>query len=384
RAGLAAVLAAGGRVAAEPPAEAALVLDGMTGAGAAGPLRARAADLAQAVRGQLTVAVDLPSGVDCDTGAVLGDAVRADLTVTFDALKPAHLVGDGAHLCGVVHVADIGLGLAHSPGPLGALTADDVARLLLVPGEHEDKYSRGVVGLVTGSPRYPGAAVLSVGGAVRAGAGYVRYAGPSVAAIHQHWPSVVVGDGRVDAVVVGCGLGTDEQTLDRVRTALAADLPTIVDADALAAGRDALRGRHAPTLITPHLGEFQRLTGVDPRSNPLACARRAASELEVTVLLKGQHTVIAAPDGRARINTTGSTWLSTAGTGDVLAGAAGALMAAFAKHGMPAEDIALEAGSAAAFLHGLAGHRAASGAPFPAEALLDVWPDVVRDVRGSR
>jgi hydroxyethylthiazole kinase-like uncharacterized protein yjeF len=388
------VLAAGGRLRSDPPPEAALVLDGMTGVGASGPLRARAADLAVAVRPQLTLAVDLPSGVDCDSGAAPGEAVRADLTVTFDALKPAHVAGEAAHLCGVVHVAEIGLGLAGTTGALGVLTADDVADLLTAPGESDDKYSRGVVGLVTGSPRYPGAAVLSVGGAVRAGAGYVRYAGPSVAAIHQRWPSVVVGDGRVDAVVVGCGLGTDEPTLERVRTVLGAGLPTVVDADALAVGRDALRGRTAPTLVTPHAGEFQRLTGIDPRSNPLGCACRAAAELGVTVLLKGQHTVVAAPDGRARINTTGSTWLSTAGTGDVLAGAAGALMAAFAKHGMPEEDIALAAGSAAAFLHGLAGHRAAQGAgaapapmrgaPFPSEALLDAWPDVVRDVRGAR
>jgi hydroxyethylthiazole kinase-like uncharacterized protein yjeF len=389
RAAIAALLAATGREAAEPPADTDLVIDGMTGVGATGPLRARAADLAVAVRGTRTLAVDLPSGVDTDSGAVTGEAVRADVTVTFDVLKPGLVVGAGPEYAGFVEVADVGLGLAGTSGAMGLLDADDVAALLGEPEAGSDKYSRGVVGLVTGSSRYPGAAVLSVGGAVRAGAGYVRYAGPAAPAVQQRWPTAVVGDGRVDAVVVGCGLGTDAGTLERTRQVLRSELPAVVDADGLSVGRAALSSRTAPTLITPHANEFERLTGVDPSANPLGAALRAARELGVTVLLKGVHTVVAAPDGRARINSTGTTWLSTAGTGDVLAGAAGALMAALVKRGMAAEDVALEAGSAAAFLHGLAGQLAASGAAsgrpaaFPADALFETWSEAVRAVRSK-
>jgi hydroxyethylthiazole kinase-like uncharacterized protein yjeF len=194
---------------------------------------------------------------------------------------------------------------------------------------------------------------------------------------------VVAGQGRVDALVVGSGLGTEDGTLARVRQVLYSTIPAVVDADALAVGAELLAERPVPTLITPHVGEFERLTGTDPRNDPLGAARAAARDLGVTVLLKGQHTVIAAPDGRARINPTGSTWLSTAGSGDVLAGAAGALLAAFAKRGMDEADLAFEAGSVAAFLHGLAGHHAAAGAPFAADALLHSWADAVRSVRGA-
>jgi hydroxyethylthiazole kinase-like uncharacterized protein yjeF len=192
---------------------------------------------------------------------------------------------------------------------------------------------------------------------------------------------VVAGQGRVDVMVVGSGLGTEDRVLDRVRQVLSTTLPAVVDADALAVGSDLLRARPVPTLITPHAGEFERLTGVDPSGDPLGAARHAAADLGVTVLLKGQHTVVAAPDGRARINPTGSTWLSTAGSGDVLAGAAGALLAAFSKRGMDPVDLAFEAGSIAAFLHGLAAHQAAQGAPFAADALLSSWADAVRSVR---
>ncbi len=376
------LLAAGGRSAGEPPAGADVVLDGMVGVGGSGGLRGRAVTLAAAVRAPLVVAVDLPSGVDTDTGAVgPGGAVRADLTVTFDALKPGLVLGAGPEHAGAVQLADVGLGLTGRPGPLGVLSDGDVVALLPLPGPQADKYTRGVVGLLTGSAHYPGAAVLGVGGAVRAGAGYVRYLGTAGDAVRAAFPSVVVGEGRCDCYVVGSGLGTGPAEQERVRALLATDVPLVLDADGLAVGADAVRGRRAPTLLTPHAGEFERLTGVDPRGDPLGSARRAADDLGVTLLLKGLRTVVAAPGGEARINATGCPWLSTAGTGDVLGGAAGALLAALTKAGHDRSTLARDAGAAAAHLHGLAGWLASDGAPIAADALLDAWPAAVRSLR---
>jgi hydroxyethylthiazole kinase-like uncharacterized protein yjeF len=373
----AALLAAGGVERADP-APADLVLDGMVGGGGRGALEGRAAALAAITHDLPTVAVDLPSGVVADTGAVPGPAVHADLTVTFGALRPAHVVGAAAHLCGQVAVADIGL--AVPAGPLAVLDADDLLPLLAEPPTGADKYSRGVVGVHAGGAAYPGAAVLSCGGAVRAGAGYVRYTGSAADAVRAAWPTVVAGAGRVDAWVIGPGLSGEAADLaadlDAVRAVLRSDTPALLDAGALAVGADALRGRTAPTLLTPHAGEFERLTGVDPRPDPLGAARAAAADLGVHVLLKGWRTVIAAPDGRARISTTATPWLSTAGTGDVLAGACGALLAAAVKRGGP--DL-LAVAAAAAFLHGLAGRYAP--VPLSAVDLLDSWRAACAAVR---
>lgn len=394
----AALRAAGGRERTEPGA-ADLVLDGMTGGGGRGALTGRAAELAAAVASTPTVAVDLPSGVEADTGAVPGACVRADVTVTFGALRPAHVVGPAAARCGQVVVADIGL--AVPTGLLGVLDADDLLPLLADPPPDADKYSRGVVGVHAGGAAYPGAAVLSCGGAVRAGAGYVRYVGGAADAVRAAWPTVVAGDGRVDAWVVGPGLAGEGADLDGVRAVLDSDTAAVLDAGALAVGAEALRGRSAPTLVTPHAGEFERLTGIDPRPDPLGAARRVAADLGVHVLLKGWRTVVAAPDGRARITTTATSWLSTAGTGDVLAGACGALLAASVKAsvragvqagvqagGQAAGTVAqdeppdlLTVAAAAAFLHGLAGRYAP--VPLSAADLLDSWSTACAVVRGG-
>ncbi|HEX7355150.1 MAG TPA: NAD(P)H-hydrate dehydratase [Mycobacteriales bacterium] len=349
-----------------------LVIDGMTGVGFSGVLRDRAAALVESVPADaLVVAVDVPSGVDADTGAVDGPAVRADVTVTFDRLKAGHVVGAGAERSGSVVVVPVGLDFPAAL-PVAVPDADDFLPLVETPGAHADKYTRGVVGVVAGSERYPGAAVLCTGGAVRAGAGYVRYEGHAADAVRAAWPTVVVGEGRVDAYVCGSGAPGEEE----VRRVVSSDVAAVLDAGALSLGAGALRGRKAPTLITPHAGEFERLTGVDPAGDPLGAARRAAADLGVHVLLKGQHTVVAAPDGRALVNPTGSTWLSTAGTGDVLAGAAGALLAAAVKRGDP--DVLL-VGAGAAFLHGLAGSL--TRVPLAASDLLDSWADAVAAVR---
>jgi hydroxyethylthiazole kinase-like uncharacterized protein yjeF len=400
---LAAFTAAGGRhIAAGTDTDARLVtgadlvVDGLVGIGADGALRAshaRLASLADSTPG-VVVAVDVPSGVDASTGAVTGVAVRADLTVTFGALKPGLVIAPGAAHAGLVEVADIGLRLP--PAHVTLLDASDVATLLPRPGGETDKYRRGVVGVVAGSDRYTGAAVLAVGGAAGAGAGMVRFAGPTGPAelVRREWPEAVVtvverGDasgvldiGRVQAWVVGSGLGTDSRSADLVDAVLGSDLPVVLDADAIAAlanHPEWLRDRRAPTLLTPHAGEFARLRGLergDVEARRLEHVRRASSELGCVILLKGSTTLVADPSGSVRVNSADTPYLATAGSGDVLSGICGALLAG----GLGA----LDAGSVGAFLHGLAGLLAtgAPAAPFTAMQIVRQLPDAVRAVEG--
>jgi hydroxyethylthiazole kinase-like uncharacterized protein yjeF len=387
--GLAALLGAGGRVADDPfevLAAADLVMDGVTGIGGHGGLRPGAVPVARAARGSeaVVVAVDLPSGIEADTGEVRGEALHADATVTFGTYKPGLLIDPAREYAGTVRLVDIGLE-DHLPSvpDAEALQHADVARLLPVPVGESDKYRRGVVGLVAGSARYPGAAVLAVAGALRGGAGAVRYVGPAAEAVIARFPEALVHSGppsragRVQAWVVGPGLGEDA---DAVRDVLASDVPVLVDADGLRLLDAAtVRGRGAPTLLTPHAGEAAALLGVgreEVESARLASVRELASRYGATVLLKGSTTLVAAPDGGrspVRVNPTGTPWLATAGSGDVLSGLAGSLLAA----GLETRD----AGSAAAYLHGLAARYAASeGTPITsyevASALASAWRDV--------
>ncbi len=413
-AGLAALRSAGGRV--SDDAESALlaadlVVDGLVGIGGRGALREPMAGLARRLRdvSAVVVAVDLPSGVDADTGEVAGDAVRADVTVTFGALKPGLLISPGAEFAGLVELFDIGLDPVLPDEPaLTALDAADVARLLPAPTGESNKYVRGVVGIVTGSQQYTGAAVLSTGGALRAGAGMVRFVGVPHAAnqVRARWPEVVVSDvrpnpvgqiadaadilkaGRVQAWAVGSGLGTGNGSPYVVETILSTDVPVLVDADAITvvSGHRDWLARTPGTLLTPHAGEFAKLMGCerdDVEAHRLTWARRAAAELGVTVLLKGSTTVVADVDGRTSVNTTATPWLGTAGSGDVLSGVCGSLMA----QGLSPFDAA----RVGAFLHGVAGRFASEGrdgtdpsrgAPVAAADLLDVWPDVERAIRG--
>jgi hydroxyethylthiazole kinase-like uncharacterized protein yjeF len=404
--GLAALLRAGGR--ARPAgadsdaallADADLVLDGLLGIGAKGALRppfARLATLAGDADG-VVVAVDVPSGVDASTGEVDGTAVRADVTVTFGALKAGLLVAPGAAYAGTVELVDIGLTLP--PSRMGALDADDVARLLPSPGPETDKYKRGVVGVLAGSDRYPGAAVLAVAGALSAGAGMVRYVGAAgpAALVRQRWPEALVttaepGDGdaleragRVQSWVVGSGLGTDAAAARWVVAALATDVPVVLDADALTIVaespddvRDRLAQRSAETLLTPHAGEFARLAQVgrgDVEQHRLPHVVQLAHDLRATVLLKGSTTLVAAPDGEVRVNTAQTPYLGTAGSGDVLSGICGTMLGA----GLPA----LDAGAVSAFVHGLAGMHAAGtpAAPVTALGVAEHVPHAIRTVR---
>ena len=386
--GLAAFRRAGGRTVGPGGGEDAvlradLVVDGIVGIGGTGGLRPDAERLAGfAAEARVpVVAVDLPSGVEADSGEVRGAAVRADLTVTFGTHKPALLIDPAREYAGSVRLVDIGLGdvLPEEPG-LEALQHADVAALLPVPGAESDKYRRGVVGIAAGSARYPGAAVLAVAGALRGGAGAVRYVGPAADAVIARFPEVLVSDqgpkhaGRVQAWVVGPGAADDASVVGEV---VSADVPVLIDADGLRlADRDAVRGRTAPTLMTPHAGEAAALLGVareEVEGARLASARELAARYGATVLLKGSTTLIAdAAGGAVRVNSTGTGWLATAGSGDVLSGLAGSLLAA----GLSA----LDAGSVAAYLHGLAGRLASDGAPVGAhdvaEAVVRAWRDV--------
>jgi hydroxyethylthiazole kinase-like uncharacterized protein yjeF len=380
-------------------ARADLIVDGLLGIGGKGGLRepfAALAQLAANARNALTLAVDLPSGIDADTGAVDGPAVRADVTVTFGALKPGLLIDPGQSHAGVVEFVDIGLGpyldmVPDASAPQGA----DIAAALPRPARESDKYRRGVLGLLVGSDRYTGAALLAAGGAVHGGAGMVRLvAAPSAAAaVRLVHPEVVISElgetgtrsgesdgdqgdgqgflervGRVQAWAAGPGMGTDDAAARRLAAVLGTGLPVLVDADGLtllAQQPRLLLSRAAPTLLTPHAGELGRLLGVDPadvEARRLEHARAAAARFGACVLLKGSTTVVAPPDGLdpVLVNTTGTPWLATAGTGDVLAGLAGALLA----QGLLPPQAAITA----AYLHGLAARLAAAGSGDPASA----------------
>ena len=387
QAGLAALRRVGGRVSADPAADIAsadLVIDGIVGLSAHGPLRPAAAELVEQVRAPI-IAVDLPSGVEPDTGAVDGPAVTADVTVTFGARKPGHVLGDGYVRCGRVVLIDIGLGEELGEPDSIRLEAEDVAELWPIPGPDDDKYSQGVVGIAAGSARYPGAAVLASTSAVFATSGMVRYAGSAADAVLARWPEVVatgsVADaGRTQSWVVGPGLGTGASSREVLSNLLGIGVPVCADADAitmLAEHPELWDARQpgTPVVLTPHAGEFARLTGASVGADRVAAARAAARKFSAFVLLKGHTTVVAAPDGRTLVNPARSSAPATAGSGDVLSGLIGALLAA----GL---DPFLAAG-AAAFLHEFAAELSADGAPTSASRLAEAIPDAIRAVRAT-
>jgi ADP-dependent NAD(P)H-hydrate dehydratase / NAD(P)H-hydrate epimerase len=399
--GVAALRSAGGRILVAPGAVAGgaegrsvpvepviaradLVVDGIVGIGGKGGLRPGAVELMDVVRSPV-VSVDLPSGIDADTGEVAGVAVRADATVTFGAYKPGLLLDPAREYAGALRLVDIGLGphLARSAAAAEALQHADVVALLPRPDVESDKYRRGVVGVVAGSARYPGAAVLAVSGALRGGAGAVRYVGPAADAVIARHPEALVSAGppskagRVQAWAVGSGLGEDR---DRLEDVLAADVPVLIDADGLRlADETVLRARTAPTVLTPHAGEAAALLGWERgevEARRLAAVRELAGRTGATVLLKGSTTVVAdggTDSGTVRVNPTGTGWLATAGTGDVLSGLIGSLLAG----GLDARDAA----SAGAYLHGLAGRFAPRpvSASDVAEALSAAWRELLAD-----
>ncbi len=344
-----------------------VLVDGIVGIGGCPGLRPDAAAVLARHEGVPVVAVDVPSGVDVDTGRLDGDHVRADLTVTFGTHKVCHLVDPAAEACGTVHLVDIGLDL---PEPVvEALGPDDVAGLLRLPRAFDHKYTRGVLGIRTGSPGYPGAAVLGTAAANGGLCGMVRYSGAAPEAVRAAHPEVVVGEGRVQAWLVGSGSGDDAGPgLER---ALQDDVPVLVDADALLHLDPAAGTERAGLVLTPHAGELASLLGVDRgrvEADQLRYAREAAQRYDAVVLLKGRHTLTVAPDGRARATTTGNAWLAVAGSGDVLGGLVGALLAS----GLGPFDAA----SVGSWLHGAAATYA--GGPLNASQVARAIPSVVR------
>lgn len=372
--------------------EAEVIVDGLLGIGGRPGLTGAMAGLAEAIPQEaLVVAVDLPSGADPEGLSPLASSIWADETVTFGMAKPVHVLPSTRPAVGRLTVVDIGV-----PAPEAAaveqLTGTDVAGLWPVPGASDDKYSRGVLGVIAGSACYPGAAVLATSAAVESGAGMVRYVGPEAAAqqVLNAVPEAVPGHGQVQAWVIGPGIPTEESTSDvrrqveACRNALASDLPCVVDAGAL----DLIEGpRGAPTLLTPHAGELARLLSrleegrVFHRNQvsaaPLVHARRLVELTGATVLLKGATTVVVGPDAEqpVRCQADAPAWLATAGAGDVLAGLAGTLVAS----GL---DL-LDAGSLAALVHGLAAHHANPGGPVRALGVARAIPWTVAELLGD-
>ena len=364
--GLTALTRAGGWVV-DDPAEPDVIIDGIVGIGGRPGLRPDAVAALALFPDVPIVAADVPSGVSVDDGVVDGPHVTATMTVAFGTLKICHLVDPAAAAAGVVHLVDLGLDLPAAP--VEALQEADVAALLPEPVPFDHKYTRGVVGVMAGSALYPGAAVLATAGAGCGLAGMVRYVGAAADQVRAAHPEIVVGEGRVQAWVVGSGGAEDAE--EALRTAVADGVPVLADADAL---------RHVTTLpggvLTPHAGELAAMLGVDREvveAAQLEHVRLAAERFEAVVVLKGRHALIAEPGGRVRVNTSGTPWLATAGAGDVLAGLIGALLAA----GLDPFDAA----SVGCYLHGAA--AAYAGASLRARDVADALPDVVRTLHAG-
>lgn len=303
---------------------------------------------------RLRVAIDLPSGVASDDGALLSPVPDFDLTVTFGALKPAHLLQPAARHVGQVILADIGVD--------ADTDLHEVARpRLRCPGADDHKYTRGLVTIIAGA--MPGAAMLAAIAAARAGAGAVRLQAESLvhgvpAAIVQNGkgPLDRLDDHRIGCLVVGCGLADDGDGRSLLDAALAAGRPLLLDAGALALlageGAERLSGLPETAILTPHEGEFATLFGKAGGSK-LDRARAAAGRSQAVVIYKGPDTVIAAPDGRVAIYAARSHWLASGGTGDTLAG----IVAAMRAGGRGAFDAAC----AGVWLHGRAAELAGPG-----------------------
>lgn len=341
-----------------------LVIDGLTGIGGRPGLPPGVTGFADHCRqhGVPVLSIDLPSGLEADS-CLASASFTATRTLTFAAEKLCHVARPAADRCGEVVVADIGLTL-EEPSVWRA-EESDLAASWPVPDSRSDKYSRGVVGVDTGSSHYPGAGVLGVLGALCSGAGMVRYLGPARAEVIAAAPSVVGADGRVQALVVGSGWGSPEE--DRFRSACERDVPLVVDAEALCHLPGPI---HAGSLLTPHAGELARLLGVrraDIEADPLPHVRAAARQHGVTVLLKGASQYVAEPGGKVTVAVPGPAWTAQAGSGDVLAGICGTLLAA-----------GLEPGPAALAAAGLQALTAAAHpGPHPPEWIARAMPEVL-------
>ncbi len=378
------------------PSRFGLIVDSLFGAGLTRDLDGEAARLVAAINDARVpvVAVDLPSGIDGDSGRIRGVAARASHTVTFFRKKPGHLLYPGRAHCGRVTVADIGI-RDDVLGRIGPDTCENLPELWCeafpCPAADGHKYDRGHALAVSGGRFATGACRMAARAALRIGAGLVTIAGPSEAlAVHAaHVTAVmlrecadarglakILADRRFRAIVLGPGLGVSEETCSMAEAALASEAGAVLDADALTsfAGKASslfhrISERQAPVVLTPHSGELARLFGSDLAGRDrLGAARQAAAESGAVVVAKGADTVIAAPNGYAAINTNASAFLATAGAGDVLAGMICGLLA----QQMPA----FEAACAAVWLHGEAARR--FGAGLIAEDLAEQLPELLQ------
>ena len=337
------------------------------------------------------LAVDIPSGVDAVTGEIAGDVLTATRTVTFAALKPGLLVPPGSEACGELELADIGLAVDGARAHL--VQQSDVARWWPARGATAHKWT-AALRVLAGSPTMTGAALLCSHAAMRTTAGMVQLSVPGQvvpsappevvqqAISRVDWADAALHSlGRFTAVVVGPGLGREENTIaDARRFAVEAPLPAVIDGDALFAlawnpegAATALRRRGAPTVLTPHDGEYKVLTGSPPTADRLAAARRLAADTGCVVLLKGAATVVAEPRGEVLVVTAGDSRLATAGTGDVLAGVIGSLLAS----GLDP----FHAAAAGAWVHGQAARRGRRSG-LVAGDLPELIPEVVTALTG--
>ena len=378
------------------PAE--VVVDALFGAGLDRPAEGLSRRMVEAMNAASCIyAVDLPSGINGTTGAVMGAAVKATETVTFFRRKPGHLLLPGRLHCGPIHVADIGIpaSVLDEIKPRASVNALGLwAKHFPVPRTDGHKYARGHAVVVSGDVASTGAARLAARGALRAGAGLVTIASPRAALLVNAAGNLAVmvrpvdgalefaeflRDPRRNAVALGPGGGVGRNMRELVLAALAGERAVVLDADALTSFADepqtlftATSQRRGATIMTPHEGEFSRLfktLSADPLSK-LEKTRRAAAESGAVILLKGADTVVAEPDGRAAIADNAPPWLATAGSGDVLAGFVAGCLA----QGMPG----FEAAAAAVWLHGEAGAEAGPG--LVAEDLPEALPAVYRRV----
>lgn len=378
-------------------------LDGLVGIGVRGALREPLAEIvreAEEIRGSrpvdpLVIAADLPSGIGADDGGLPGVALRADVTVTMGVPKPGLVLDPGRRFAGQVVEVPLGLEpyLPAEPALL-SMTGADIADMWDTPGADSDKYSRGVVGMMTGSLRYPGAALLSTGAALAGGAGMVRYAGPKEISrlVVAHHPEVVTSLGRVQAWVLGSGVDMEDadassEVARRLQEAMTDGIPVVLDAGAISL----LGALDVPStvVITPHAGELAELLAArgeamsreEIQQAPSKAARLAATLTGATVLLKGSVDVACAPDDPLWAQGGAAGWRATAGAGDVLAGLLGAIMAQWGDeladlgkgHGIPARLAA-----AASYIHGRAAAIAyGSGQPIVAGQIAAAIPEAI-------
>ena len=349
-----------------------VVVDGLFGIGLWRPLAPDIAEqLARLTRDAFVVAIDLPSGIDADAVRHFDGAGRADCTVALGALKPAHVTGADVSRMGHVLLADLGIAL-----PDASYT---IARpVIAAPARDAHKYSRGLVTILAGA--MPGAARLAAHAALSAGAGYgilagddVRPGGPD-ALVRRPLddPSALLADERLAAVLVGPGLGRDAAATKLVAAALACAAPLVIDGDAISllgeAGVARIAARTAPTFLTPHGGEFVRMFGKGG-GNKIDRTVQAALQARATIVHKGPDTVIASPDGTVTVSSHAPSWLSTAGTGDVLTGILAARL-------RPGGD---RAAAEAVWLHSRAAQLA--GPAFVADALIGHLEQAIAECR---